>query len=131
MTPPSPTDRAADEFLAALDEPVRTLVARLRDAVRETLPALAEEADPKDRLLGYTTAPGTYRGLVVAVVAHRAHVNLMFARGAELAGNGDDPHGLLTGTGKKARHGTARSTADVDHPGLRDLIAAAGRLHGS
>jgi hypothetical protein len=40
---------------------------------------------------------------------HKSHVNLMLARGTELP----DPEGLLTGTGKRARHVELTSAEDL------------------
>lgn len=55
------------------------------------------------------------------VNAFRAHVNVGFFRGAELA----DPDGLLEGAGKFMRHVKLRPGADVDATALARLIEAA------
>jgi len=55
------------------------------------------------------------------VNAFKAHVNVGFFRGAELA----DPGGLLEGTGKFMRHVKLRSEADVDAATLTKLIKTA------
>ena len=55
------------------------------------------------------------------VNAFRAHVNVGFFRGAELA----DPHGLLEGTGKFMRHVKLRPNSEVDETALLTLINAA------
>ena len=55
------------------------------------------------------------------VNAFRAHVNVGFFRGAEIA----DPGGLLEGTGKFMRHVKLRPRADVDSVALAKLIATA------
>ena len=55
------------------------------------------------------------------VNAFRAHVNVGFFRGAELA----DPDGLLEGAGKFMRHVKLRPGADVDATVLARLIEAA------
>ena len=115
-----------DDVAAVLDSlapPVRAVTERLRALVAEVLPDAVEEPDPTARLIGYTYRPGTYVGLVAAVAPHRAHVNLLLARGAELTDR--DPHCLLDGAGRRARHITFRSEADVDRPGVRDLLLAA------
>ena len=51
----------------------------------------------------------------------RAHVNVGFFRGAELA----DPNGLLEGTGKFMRHVKLRPESDVDSRALVELVDAA------
>lgn len=55
------------------------------------------------------------------VDAFRAHVNVGFFRGAEIA----DPKGLLAGTGRFMRHVKIRPGDDVDAHAVRGLIEAA------
>lgn len=55
------------------------------------------------------------------VNAFRAHVNVGFFRGAEIA----DPEGLLEGTGKFMRHVKLGPARDVDAAALTKLIEAA------
>ncbi len=52
------------------------------------------------------------------VNAFKAHVNVGFFRGAEIA----DPEGLLEGTGKFMRHVKLRSGREVDAVALTQLI---------
>ena len=56
------------------------------------------------------------------VNAFKAHVNVGFFRGAEIA----DPEGLLQGTGKFMRHVKLRPDCDIDAMALRKLIDTAG-----
>jgi hypothetical protein len=55
------------------------------------------------------------------VNAFKAHVNVGFFRGAEIA----DPEGLLEGTGKFMRHVKLRPERDVDAAPLMKLIETA------
>lgn len=55
------------------------------------------------------------------VNAFKAHVNVGFFRGAELA----DPAGLLEGTGKYMRHVKLRPEVDIDAAALIKLIESA------
>ena len=55
------------------------------------------------------------------VNAFKAHVNVGFFRGAEIA----DPEGLLEGTGKFMRHVKLRPERDVDARSLLQLIETA------
>ena len=55
------------------------------------------------------------------VNAFKAHVNVGFFRGAEIA----DPHGLLEGTGKFMRHVKLRPESEVDASALTRLIETA------
>lgn len=57
------------------------------------------------------------------VNAFRAHVNVGFFRGAELA----DPKGLLEGAGKYMRHVKLRPGSEVDAGALTELIDSAYR----
>jgi hypothetical protein len=57
------------------------------------------------------------------VNAFKAHVNVGFFRGAELA----DPEGLLEGTGKLMRHVKIRPECDVNATALLKLIETAYR----
>jgi hypothetical protein len=57
------------------------------------------------------------------VNAFKAHVNVGFFRGAELA----DPRRLLEGTGKFMRHVKLRPEGEVDAAALKKLIEAAYR----
>ena len=55
------------------------------------------------------------------VNAFKAHVNVGFFRGAEIA----DPHGLLEGTGKFMRHVKLGPARGLDAAALSGLIATA------
>lgn len=55
------------------------------------------------------------------VNAFKAHVNVGFFRGAEIA----DPERLLEGTGKFMRHVKLRPESEVDAPALMKLIETA------
>ena len=57
------------------------------------------------------------------VNAFKAHVNVGFFRGAEIA----DPKGLLEGTGKFMRHVKLRPEQSVDAAALKELIEIAYR----
>lgn len=112
---------------ASHDPTIRTLAEQIRALVRQVIPEATEEADPSAGLIGFTTQPGTYRGLIVAVAPHTAHVNLMFSRGVELLDA--DGAELLEGTGKRARHVRFRGPEDVERPGVRTLLEEAARRH--
>jgi hypothetical protein len=55
------------------------------------------------------------------VNAFKAHVNVGFFRGAELA----DPEGLLEGTGRFMRHVKLSPAEEIDERALRGLIRTA------
>ncbi|WP_153393683.1 DUF1801 domain-containing protein [Ornithinicoccus halotolerans] len=115
----------AELLLAGLNQRVRHLTVRIQDLVASLLPDAQEEVDTTARLLAFTYHPGTSDGLIVAVVPHTTHVNLLFARGAELTEV--DRHGLLEGTGKRARHIRFHDETELDRPGIAALVEEAAR----
>jgi hypothetical protein len=109
-----------DVFLAPYSPTVQDLARRARDLVLAVMPDAIEQLDPSARLIAYGF-DRTYRGLVCGIALQKMYVNLMFARGAELP----DPAGLLTGTGKRARHVKIQQPDDLASPELRALLEAA------
>ncbi|MFI6496096.1 DUF1801 domain-containing protein [Nonomuraea typhae] len=118
-------DQAA-VLIATCSPEIRALAVAARDRLRELLPDASEEVDTSARLIAFTYRPGTYKGLIVAIALHQAHVNLMFARGADLLTQ--DPTALLEGTGKKARHVKLTDPHRLTDPDLATLIRAAAAL---
>ena len=100
---------------------------RARELVLAIMPDAIEQFDAPARLIAYGF-DRTYRGLVCGITLQKSYVNLMFPRGAELP----DPAGLLTGTGKRARHVKIQRPDDLASPELRALLelVAAGRSPG-
>jgi hypothetical protein len=109
-----------EQFLAPYSPDLRDLAWKLRALVLDVFPDAIELIDTPAKLIGYGFDRG-YKGLVCGIALHKAHVNLMFAQGAELP----DPAGLLTGTGKRARHVKIQRPADIEMPGVRALLEAA------
>jgi hypothetical protein len=109
-----------ESFLAPYNQDMRDLAWKVRALIRDVMPAAIEQLDPPANLIAYGV-DRTYKGLICGITLHKAHVNLMFANGSELP----DPHGLLTGTGKRARHIKILPGAEVDTPAIRALLEAA------
>jgi hypothetical protein len=109
-----------ERFLAPYSPAICELAWKARALVLEVFPDAIEQLDPPAKLIGYGFDRG-YKGLVCGIALHKAHVNLMFAQGAELP----DPLGLLAGTGKRARHVKVQQPGDADRPGVRALLEAA------
>jgi hypothetical protein len=116
---PAETD-PLEAFLAAYSPDVRALALKARALVLDVMPGLLEQVDVPGKLLAYGWS-ATYKDTVCVIMPLKAGVNLGFARGAELP----DPEGLLTGTGKRARHVRLSTPADVERPALRALLEAA------
>jgi Domain of unknown function (DU1801) len=74
----------------------------------------------------YGTTEKRMKDNVCLLVVYRNHVNLMFPRGVDLK----DPKGLLEGSGKAMRHVKMLRPADVDRPGVRELITQANNREG-
>lgn len=110
-------DRAFDSFVASSSGPVRQTMAELRELVHATAPGADERVIRGWRVIAYD-----HDGLFCSLKPKRAHVDLGFNRGAAL----DDPHGLLVGTGKHARH--VRVAGDFDRDAVVALVAQAHAL---
>ena len=106
-----------DAYVRAQPKELRDTLEAARRMVREAAPHAVETMK-----WGAPTYVG--HGNIVALMAHKAHVNLQFYRGAELA----DPDGLLEGTGKGMRHVKVRHARDLANPALKSLLRAAVRL---
>ena len=113
-----------EQFLTPYSPMVQALVLKLRTLIREIMPDAIEQLDLPAHLIGYGL-DRTYKGLICGITLHKAHINLMFARGTELP----DPEDLLLGTGKRARHVTIRQEVDLERPGVRTLLVAALQRH--
>ena len=114
------TSDTLKDFLASYQPHVQKLALALRALVLNVFPSAIEQVDPPSKIIAYGT-DRTYAGLICAIAPYKAHVNLMFARGAELP----DPEHLLEGTGKRARHVKITARAEVENPALRTLLETA------
>lgn len=114
-----------ETFLAGFAPPVRGLAQAARALIFEIMPGVVEMVDAPAHMLGYGT-DRTYKGAVCGIVLYGTYINIMLAHGASLP----DPHGLLRGTGKKARHLRIASPADLSAPGVRELLGEAWRSAG-
>jgi hypothetical protein len=117
-TPP----KALSTYLRRYDRPIRSLTLKTRAFVIGALAPCNEYVFDA----GYTVALGygpTARvsDAIVYIGAYRHHVNIGFWDGASLA----DPAGLLKGDGKRMRHITIASPADLARPELPDYLRRA------
>ena len=76
--------------------------------------------DPPSGIIAYGFSR-KYADLVCAIAPFKNHINLMFAKGTDLP----DPAGLLTGTGKRARHLRIQSAADLQRLEVLELVSNA------
>lgn len=119
---PEPT---LEEFLQPYSADVRALVMETRAFILRAMPGALEIVDAPSKIIAYGTSR-SYSGLVCAVAPYKTYINLMFSRGAQLP----DPQGLLTGSGKRARHLKVTSPEVLQNPAALALLEAAVKLHG-
>ncbi len=109
-----------EDFLELFTPGIRELILQARALILDCFPDALEMVDRPSGIVAYGFSR-KYTDLVCAIAPFQRHVNLMFSRGAELP----DPGGLLTGTGKRARHVRIEQSEDICCPELRSLILAA------
>ncbi len=114
------TESEINAFLSAFTPPVQALALAARRLVLDLAPAAIEQIDLPARLLAYGFER-TYKDTLCVIMPLKAGVNLGFPRGAELP----DPTGLLTGTGKLARHVRLSEPGELANPALRLLLELA------
>jgi len=114
------TSRSAEEILKPYSPDVQALTNNARRLLLKLLPGAEESVDPSAAVLSYGYGPG-YRGMVCTLILSKSGVKLGFVRGAEL----NDPSGLLAGSGKTHKYVQLHTAADLNRPGLKQLIKAA------
>jgi hypothetical protein len=97
----------------------RAIEQALRATIRRELPDAVEQVDFGNKLIAFGRSM-KMRGLQFAIIAHKAHVNLQLADGADLP----NATGLIEGTGKRIRHVKVRSVADASSPAVVAIIRA-------
>lgn len=116
-------DASFDDVTAGASAAVREIAEAARALIADVMPGVTEVAWPRQRNAGYGVGPKKMSEHFCYLGLNKAHVNLGFFYGADLA----DPQGLLEGTGKALRHVKLRSLEDVAAPALRDLIQRASK----
>jgi hypothetical protein len=116
----APTTRTLKAMLAPYPRDVQSLVRATRALMMDVLPKVKETVDSSGPYITYGYAPG-YKGVVSYITVSQNGVKLGVARGTSLP----DPKKLLKGSGKANRHVVIDSAADLETPGLRQLIRAA------
>ena len=108
-----------DRLLAGHPHAIQAIERALRETIRAEIPDAVEHVDFGNKLIAFGRSM-KMRGLLFAIIAHAAHVNLQLADGAELP----DPDGLIEGTGKRIRHVKIRSVEAASAPPLLAIIRA-------
>jgi hypothetical protein len=86
---------------------------------------ILEQVPDMDEVIKWKNLFYEKKGYVCAIVIHKDHVNLQFARGIEL----DDPERILEGTGKKIRHVKINNTKEINSDKLKNLVVEAVNLN--
>jgi hypothetical protein len=107
-----------EKFLARLDPAVRRVFLKTHALLRQAIPKPVESFDGQYHGVGVGEG---YKGMIFAISAHKAHVNLGFYNGVQWA----DPDGLLEGKDKRHRHVKIRDAGELTDPALARLIALA------
>ena len=108
-----------DRLLADHPPEQRAIEQALRATIRRECPAAVEQVDFGNKLIAFGRTM-KMRGLLFAIIAHKVHVNLQLADGADLP-NSD---GLIEGTGKRVRHVKIRTVEDASSPRVVAIIRA-------
>jgi hypothetical protein len=107
-----------NNYLSSYNSEMGSLARDLRNMILEIVPDLDESIKWKN--LFYEK-----NGFVCAIVVHKDHVNLEFARGTEL----EDPEEVLEGTGKKIKHIKIRKSSEINSKILKKMIVEAANLN--
>ncbi len=107
-----------EEFLSNYSEEIRTISRELRAIGRRAMPG-AHEFLYYDAI-NYSLSNSPLDSICY-IKPSTKRVTLGFYYGRQL----DDPHHLLQGTGKRARHASVRTLEDARNPALKDLVKAA------
>ncbi len=107
-----------DHYLSSYNEQIGLLARDIRNMILELVPEI-------DEVIKWKNLFYEQNGFVCAIVLHKDHVNLQFARGTELK----DPAKMLEGTGKKIRHVKIDDSDLINTEKLKNLIIEAVNLN--
>ncbi|HZC32383.1 MAG TPA: DUF1801 domain-containing protein [Candidatus Bathyarchaeia archaeon] len=108
-----------DRLLAEHPPEQRAIEQALRSTVRRECPTAVEQVDFGNKLIAFGRTMKMH-GLLFAIIAHKVHVNLQLADGADLP----NPNGLIEGTGRRVRHVKIRTVEDASSPRVTAIIRA-------
>ena len=113
------------KFLSPYDRATQKLALSLRSLVLEEMAPCCENIyDAYSAVaIGYGSSDRLQDG-VFHIAVYTNHVNLGFNHGATL----DDPLGILKGAGKRIRHITINTPADLARPEIRSYVRRARKL---
>ena len=106
------------EFLSNYPEEIRSISAELRNLARKVMHGVHEFLYYDAINYSLSDSP---LGRICYISPMQTYVTFGFLFGARL----DDPHHLLKGGGKRARHIMLRTLDEAKNPALKDLVKAA------
>ena len=112
-----------EDYLAQFSPAVQAFALQARRLILETVPGVLELVDPSSGIIAYGFS-SRYADLFCSIAPYKNYINLIFGKGSQLP----DPHRLLVGTGKYARHVRINKSEDLLRPGVRALLVAAAHL---
>jgi hypothetical protein len=112
-------DRDVERLLAGHPPALQAIERALRTTIRAAFPEAIEQVDFANKLIAFGRSM-KLRGLLFAIIAHKAHVNLQLADGADMP----DPDGLIEGTGKRIRHVKIRTVEAASSAPVLAIIEA-------
>jgi hypothetical protein len=107
-----------DQYLSSYNGEISLIAQDLRNMILELVPDM-------DEVIKWKNLFYEKNGFVCAIVLHKDHVNLQFARGTEI----NDPAKMLEGTGKKIRHVKIYNSNQINTEQLKNLIIEAVNLN--
>ena len=119
--PRSPPDPEYLKLLLSCGEAIKKLALATRELILEEAPQASEFVYEVYTIADHFSFTGRPSDAFAFTTTHANWVNLGFNFGALLP----DPHRLLRGEGKWIRHVRISQAADLNAPGVRELIRAA------
>jgi hypothetical protein len=121
MKAPSPEQQLAN-FIAEYSPEIGDLARAVRERLRARLPGATELVydNYNGLVIGYGPTERA-SDAILSIVVYPRWISLCFLQGAKLA----DPHHLLRGSGKAARHIVVNDATELDAPPVQDLITRA------
>jgi hypothetical protein len=116
---PAALEADVDRLLAEHTPELQAIERALRSTIRTAFPDAIEQVDFGNKLIAFGRSM-KIRGLLFAIIAHKTHVNLQLADGANLP----DPDGLIEGTGKRIRHVKIRSVEAASSAAVVAIVHA-------
>jgi len=115
---PRPPDQDYVKLLAPYPEGIQKLALAARKLILEEAPRSSEFIYEVYTIADHFSLTDRPSDAFVFTTTHANWINLGFNFGALLP----DPNGLLKGEGKMIRHVRIAQTADLDVPGVRELV---------